>query len=98
MKNTITSGMNTNVHYGINTISPIDLSVGKNKITSSLEVKGKIIHNGLDLDDRLERIEKMLQMPTRDAIMEEKYAELRELSEQYDNLLAQLKTFEMLKS
>jgi hypothetical protein len=63
----------------------------------ALEVTGKITWNGEDLHTRLERIESMLRIPTRDVIMEEKYKKLKELWEQYNKALAEYKTWERLR-
>ena len=63
----------------------------------ALEVTGKITWNGEDLNNRLERIETLLNIPTRDVIMEEKYKKLKELWEQYNKALAEYKTWETLK-
>ena len=63
----------------------------------ALEVTGKITWNGEDLNSRLERIEALLNIPTRDVTMEEKYKKLKELWEQYNKALAEYKTWETLK-
>lgn len=64
---------------------------------STLEVKGKIMHNGQDLDERLKTIETVLQIPTRDVTMEAKYPKLAKLYKQYMQELEKYKTFERLK-
>jgi hypothetical protein len=66
--------------------------------TATLEVKGRMVINGIDLEERLSIIEKSLNIPTRDAIMEEKYAKLRELSDRYKQALEEYKTWERLKN
>ena len=43
---------------------------------ATLEVKGNVKINGIDLEERLSTIEKVLQIPTRDATMEAKYPSL----------------------
>lgn len=58
----------------------------------------KITLNGEDLNERLIRIEKALQMPLRDVTMEQKYAELKELANQYNNMLESLCSWDTLKS
>lgn len=64
---------------------------------AALEVKGKVIINGENLEDRLERIETLLQIPTRDVIMESKYPKLKKLWEEYNRELAKYKTWDALK-
>ena len=75
---------------------------GENKVVidekAALEVKGRMIINGVDLEERLSTIEKLLNIPTRDAIMEEKYEKLRNLSNQYKQALEEYKTWERLKN
>jgi len=75
-----------------------DLSLTSSTTTEGIRITGKIIHNGLDLDERLKSIEDMLQIPHRDAIMEEKYKELAQLGHQYRELLEKLCMWETLKS
>lgn len=65
--------------------------------TPSLEVKGKVIINGLDLEERLDTIEKVLQIPKRDAIMEAKYPSLKKKFDEYITALEKYKTFERIK-
>ena len=66
--------------------------------TATLDIQGRVKINGEWLDDRLERIESMLHIPTRDIIMEEKYSKLKNLWEQYTTALEQYKTWETLKN
>lgn len=75
---------------------------GENKVVidenAALEVKGRMVINGIDLEERLSTIENVLNIPTRDAIMEEKYEKLRNLSNQYKQALEEYKTWERLKN
>lgn len=64
---------------------------------ASLEVKGKVVINGLDLEERLKTIEKVLMIPERDAIMEAKYPSLKKKHDEYINLLGKYRTFEAIK-
>jgi hypothetical protein len=64
---------------------------------ASLEVKGKVVINGLDLEERLKIIEKVLMIPERDAIMEDKYPSLKKKFDEYINALEKYKTFERIK-
>lgn len=65
---------------------------------AALEVKGRMVINGIDLEERLSTIEKHLDIPTRDVTMEEKYEKLRSLSNQYKQALEEYKTWERLKN
>lgn len=64
---------------------------------ATLEVKGIVKINGINLEERLNTIEKVLNIPTRDAIMESKYPKLANLYKQYMQELEKYKTFERLK-
>ena len=64
---------------------------------ATLEVKGNIVMNGVDLDERLKTIEKVLQIPTRDVTMEAKHPKLKELYEAYMNELDKYKTWHRIK-
>lgn len=64
---------------------------------ASLEVKGKVVINGLDLEERLKTIEKVLAIPERDATMEAKYPSLKKKFDEYINALEKYRTFERIK-
>jgi|688.fasta_scaffold289682_3 hypothetical protein len=64
---------------------------------ATVQITGKIKWNGEDLQDRLERIENLLHIPSRDIIMEEKYTKLKKLWNDYYNALEEYKTWERLK-
>jgi hypothetical protein len=64
---------------------------------ASLEVKGKVVINGLDLEERLKTIEKVLMIPERDATMEARYPSLKKKFDEYINALEKYKTFERVK-
>ena len=65
---------------------------------AGLEVKGKIIHNGKDLEERLSTIEKVLMIPQRDVKMEDKYPKLKKLYEEYMSELEKYTTWERIKN
>jgi hypothetical protein len=77
------------IPYGENTV------VLEEKAT--LEVKGIVKINGVDLDKRLSTMEQVLNIPTRDVTMESKYPKLATLYQQYMHELEKYKTFERLK-
>lgn len=64
---------------------------------ATLDVQGNVKINGIDLEERLETIEKVLQIPTRDITIENKYPKLAELYKQYMHELEKYKTFERIK-
>jgi hypothetical protein len=65
--------------------------------TATLDIKGRVKMNGEFLDERLERIETLLQIPVRDVTMEAKYPKLKKLWEEYNYELSKLKTWDALK-
>jgi len=64
---------------------------------AELEVQGRVKINGEYLHERLERIETLLNIPSRDITMEHKYPKLKELWESYNRELAKYKTWDKLK-
>jgi hypothetical protein len=64
---------------------------------ATLEVKGNVVINGVDLEERLNTIEKVLQIPQRDVIMESKYPKLKQLYEQYMHELDKYTTWDKVK-
>jgi hypothetical protein len=64
---------------------------------ATLEVKGTVVINGIDLEERLKTIEKVLQIPERDVIMEAKYPKLADLYQQYMHELERYKTWDRIK-
>jgi hypothetical protein len=64
---------------------------------AELEVKGRMIINGRDLEERLDTIEKVLQIPERDVILEKKHPKLKKLYDEYIQALGKYRTFEAIK-
>jgi hypothetical protein len=62
-----------------------------------LEVKGRMVINGRDLEERLDTIEKVLQIPERDVILEKKHPKLKKLYDEYIQALGKYRTFEAIK-
>ena len=62
-----------------------------------LEVKGRIVLNGQDLEERLNTIEKVLMIPERDVILEKSYPLLKKKYDDYINTLGKYRTFEAIK-
>ena len=87
--------------YATSTISP-SYSMGDNVLTvngsdASLTVKGKVVINGVDLEERLKTIESVLQIPERDVILEKKHPKLKKLYDEYIQALGKYRTFEAIK-
>ena len=64
---------------------------------ASLEVKGNVVINGVDLEERLKTIESVLQIPERDVILEKKYPKLKKMYEEYIKELSKARMWESLK-
>ena len=64
---------------------------------AELEVKGRMVINGRDLEERLETIEKVLQIPERDVILEKKHPKLKKLYDEYINELSKYKMWQSIK-
>jgi hypothetical protein len=62
-----------------------------------LEVKGRMVINGRDLEERLDTIEKVLQIPERDVKLEKKHPKLKKLYNEYIHALGKYRTFDALK-
>jgi hypothetical protein len=63
----------------------------------TLEVKGNMVINGVDLEERLKTIEKVLQIPERDVKLERKHPKLKKLYDEYIHALGKYRTFEAIK-
>jgi hypothetical protein len=68
-----------------------------NQNPAALEVKGKMIVNGQDLEERLATIEKVLSIPERDVKLEKKHPNLKRLYDEYITALGKYRTFEAIK-
>ena len=64
---------------------------------AELEVKGRMVINGRDLEERLDTIEKVLQIPERDVILENKHPKLKKLYDEYINELSKYKMWHSIK-
>jgi len=74
---------------------------GKDEIVlekdATLTVKGKVVINDRDLEERLDTIEKILQIPERDVKLEKKHPKLKKLYDEYIHALGKYRTFDALK-
>jgi hypothetical protein len=73
------------------------LTVNAGKSHPTLEVKGNMVINGVDLEERLTTIEKVLQIPERDVKLETKHPKLKKMYDDYIKALAKYRTFEAIK-
>jgi len=64
---------------------------------AELEVKGRVVINGVDLEERLKTIEKVLCIPERDVKLEAKHPKLKKLYDEYITALGKYRTFEAIK-
>jgi hypothetical protein len=79
------------------TNNPADsVLIAKNN-PAELEVKGRMVINGRDLEERLTTIEKVLQIPERDVILEKKHPKLKKLYDEYINELSKYKMWHSIK-
>lgn len=93
----LTSGSN-GTSWTTNTVPSYDnVMVVSGGDPASLEVKGRMVINGRDLEERLDTIEKVLQIPERDVKLEKKHPKLKKLYDEYINALGKYRTFEAIK-
>jgi hypothetical protein len=78
----------------VNALEPV-LSISPDK--AALDVTGRMVINGVDLEERLITIEKVLSIPERDVKLEKKHPKLKKLYDEYINALAKYRTFEAIK-
>lgn len=88
----LTSGLN-----GTSWSNPSDNVMVVSNNPAELEVKGRLVLNGRDLEERLDTIEKVLQIPERDVKLEKKHPKLKKLYDDYINALGKYRTFEAIK-
>ena len=87
----------TSATNGVNWANPNDNVMIVKQDPASLEVKGRVIINGVDLEERLKTIERVLTIPERDVILEKKHPKLKKLYDEYIHALAKYRTFEAIK-
>lgn len=100
LSGSITGAVGSNGTYTISNtayqFNPTVMTV--NSEPASLEVKGKIIHNGVDLDQRLKTIENVLMIPERDVKLEARYPKLKKMYEEYIKELSKYRMWESIKN
>ena len=80
-----------------NTTSIADSVMVARNNPAELEVTGRMVINGRDLEERLDTIEKVLQIPERDVKLESKHPKLKKMYDDYIKALAKYRTFEAIK-
>jgi len=73
------------------------LTVNAGKSQPTLDVKGDLVINGRNLEERLNTIEKVLQIPERDVILEKKHPKLQKMYYDYINELAKYRMWQAIK-
>ena len=68
-----------------------------NNNPASLEVKGNLVINGRDLEERLQTIERVLMIPERDPELEKEFPKLKKAYDAYMRELEKYKTWKKLK-
>ena len=92
------TGTNTVWTTGTSVANPYDAALTISQSNPpTLDVKGNLVINGRDLEERLKTIETVLQIPERDVKLEKKHPKLKELYDQYINALGKYRTFEAIK-
>jgi hypothetical protein len=92
----LTSGSNGTTWTTGTTSIADNILVAKNN-PPELEVKGRMVINGRDLEERLDTIEKVLQIPERDVKLEKKHPKLKKLYDEYIHALGKYRTFDAIK-
>ena len=105
--NTITTSLGLNGASGsylISNGSALNFTNSSNDVMTvsnnpaGLTVKGTVVINGRDLEERLNNIEKVLGIPEVDSEMFTKYPSLKKKYDDYINELSKLRTWDALKS
>jgi len=94
----LTAGSNGTSWTTSTVTTPYDAVMTVNQTNpATIEVKGNMVINGRDLEERLDIIEKVLQIPERDVILERKHPKLKKLYDEYIQALGKYRTFEAIK-
>jgi hypothetical protein len=64
---------------------------------AELEVKGRMVLNGRDLEERLTTIETVLMIPERDVKLESKYPKLKKKYDEYIKELSKYRMWDSIK-
>ena len=92
------TGTNTVWTTGTSVANPYDAALTINQSDPpTLEVKGNMVINGVDLEERLNTIEKVLAIPERDVILEAKHPKLKKMYDAYIKELSKYRMWETIK-
>jgi len=79
----------------------MSLPHGKDEVVlekdATLTVKGKVVINDRDLEERLTTMEKLLQIPERDVKLEKKHPKLKKMHDDYIKELSKYRMWETIK-
>ena len=92
----LTSGSN-GTSWTTSAINSADNIMVVSQNPPALDVKGKLVLNGQDVEERLDTIEKVLRIPERDVKLEKKHPKLKKLYDEYIAALGKYRTFEAIK-
>jgi hypothetical protein len=98
---TTASSVNVSSFNSSNQTPVMTIPHGQDKVIlekkATFEVKGNVVINGLDLEERLKTIEQVLMIPERDATLEAKYPSLKKKFDEYIKELSKTRMWESLK-
>ena len=93
-----TNNTGASFNWATTSTTPYDAVMKINQATpNTIEVKGNMVINGVDLEERLKTIETVLQIPERDVKLESKHPKLKKMYDDYIKALAKYRTFEAIK-
>lgn len=102
MTNTLTTNTTQNNNSYLITSNPnptiFTIPVGTNEEAAALEVKGKLIVNGSNIEERLTTIEQVLGIPERDEQLEKEYPKLKKMYNAYIKELSKCRMWQKLKT
>jgi hypothetical protein len=87
----------TNYNWAVPTNYDQVMTVNAGEKEATLAVKGNLVINGRDLEERLTTIEKVLDIPERDVALEKKHPKLKKLYNDYITALGKYRTWEAVK-
>lgn len=91
-----------NIGYTYTTTNASGYTLGEhvkiNNNPASLEVKGNLVINGRDLEERLETIERVLMIPERDIELEKEFPKLKKAYDAYIKQLEKYRTWKRLNN
>jgi hypothetical protein len=92
------TGTNTVWTTGTSVANPYDSVMVINQgDPPQLDVKGRMVINGQDLEERLKTIETVLQIPERDVILEAQHPKLKKMYDAYIKELSKYRMWEQIK-